>query len=285
MVAWRGLLAHPHLLTAAPPRMCSSEPPHPRRVPISELRRELHRRGVDTSTLFEREEFMRLLARSAPIAPPPPPEPPLERMHVQEVMEELERRGVEYDVLAPSSQLARLLAAARAAAATAAPRPPAAPRSPPPPTPTPGRARRPPPRAPAPPPSRAAASPSANATALQPAAAVADGFAGLVGAVAETLASTALVVSDLAVGALNSSRQGEWRDAPKEWIAKGPLRRVRPPPKAVLLVFCICALRYGLTRSILIGAAAKLSLDIATEFAHRLQARRRDRQPDSALEA
>ena len=41
--------------------------------------------------------------------------------------------------------------------------------------------------------------------------------------------------------------------------------RLKPPPKPVLLLLCVGALRYGLVRTALAASAAKLTIDIGQE--------------------
>ena len=43
------------------------------------------------------------------------------------------------------------------------------------------------------------------------------------------------------------------------------LKGVRLPPKPVLLLLCVCALRFGLTRTALAATSAKLTIDLGQE--------------------
>ena len=98
---------------------------------------------------------------------------------------------------------------------------------------------------------------------------------GLAATVASTVAWTASAVPGLANDALNATTRGEWpKEVPEGWrraLARGPWRLLRPPPKPVLLALCVSALRYGLVRTALVAASAKLTLDLLGDGLRRLR--------------
>ena len=47
----------------------------------------------------------------------------------------------------------------------------------------------------------------------------------------------------------------------------------RPPPKIVLLALCASALRFGPTRTLLVAATCKLSVDVVEDLRQRIQHR------------
>jgi len=96
------------------PSACASD------MTVRELRAALHAAGLDTSSIFEREELERLFMRCQDQDDHNPnhsssdpsynsSDPPIATMHVQEIMDELQERGERYDVLAPEPLLRRQL--------------------------------------------------------------------------------------------------------------------------------------------------------------------------------
>ena len=243
--------------------------------PVSELRKRLADFGIATDAVFEKKELLRLLEEAEQRRPPKPQLPAIESMDLQAVMGELEDRGVGFDVLAPEPSLYALLKKTRAKAgqqATAAWAARVA-------TPPPARAPvAPPPSAPPPSSSSAAAgaqerrttrgaSPhrdlgsfavDAVSTTVGVAKATAENLAPKVGGVIDQLG-----VVPAAAAAASSPKAKRVRDAVKALRTR--LKGVKPPSKPVLLLLCVGALRYGLTRTALAAAAAKLTLEIAQD--------------------
>ena len=50
------------------------------------------------------------------------------------------------------------------------------------------------------------------------------------------------------------------------------LRRVKPPPKPVLLLVCLSALKFGLVRTLLIALTAKLAVELSIDAVQGLRA-------------
>ena len=251
----------------------------------TELSALLKARGVDTTGIFERDELLRLLAE--------PPRasreqlPSIDGMRPREIMEELDRRGVRFDVLAPPQKLSQLLVRARERSPLQAP----APVWPAPPWP----AASAPPAAPVPPPAApvpaAAAEPAPPPPAAEPAAAQtpeppADAPPS-VPAPEASVARDLLPVPEMlpllrGAGAFLSTTLGEAGPALSQVTSKaGPALRNVPRAvqdgtgrlgrrwalsrraKAMLLVVCVCALRFGLVRTVLIAVSLKLSQELA----------------------
>ncbi|KAL3905345.1 MAG: hypothetical protein SGPRY_010944 [Prymnesium sp.] len=293
----------------------------PSKPPISLLRRELESRGIDTRGLYERAEFVRLLAESEGKQQRPRAGlPEVGTMTIQEMMEELDLRAVSYDVLSPSWKLAAELQRARAGQGQRVSQPPT-----------------PPTKAPSPPVPRRAmeenerereelsfmedfsyerAEPShkragqsqqsqrsqqpgveergeqtdraraASSPAAMPstdAAVFVDGAVEAVGSIASKLASATVAIPAIATDLMNVSSPTAWHSpVPQAWkesLTSGPFRRLRPPPKPVLLVICLCALRYGIGRTLIVALAALLSLDIVSDVMRNLQGWKRDHHP------
>ena len=78
----------------------------------AELRSLLQSRGVDTAGIFERGELLRLLTDLPRTERPRLPDP--SDMHAGDIMTELDQLGVDFDVLSPTHTLATLLRRARA---------------------------------------------------------------------------------------------------------------------------------------------------------------------------
>ena len=223
----------------------------------SELRALLRSRGIDTAGVFEREELLRLLA----VAPPPSrSRDSVHDLPLQDIMDELEQRGVAFDVLAPTPLLAQLLVEARASGeqSSDASRAGGAGAPSPAPQPQPHRAA-----------SRAAAthhgsgadSPADTLEETPPAA----GAAGAGAAKGTELLPIARGVA-AGLGALVSSvfaglpLPSEW-SVPDSPLLKRPLR-LGARAKVLLLLFCLCALRYGLVRAVLALTSLKLSQEL-----------------------
>ena len=268
----------------------------------ADARRRLTELGVNTDGVFERSELLRLLETAEERAADAPP--PIASMDLQAIMNELEERGVDFDVLAPQPALMALLQKARRATprpqpATARtaysapppstpvynapparppPSPPAAAASPAPPAP-----RAPPPAPPAAPADEApvqrttrGASPhrdlsslvgEAVTSAVDVAGVVADKLAPTVGGVIDELAPAAKSTVKAAAETASEMASKGAEKLPNGVVqrVRGWLQKARPPPKPVLLLLCVAALRYGLVRTALIASAAKLTIDISNE--------------------
>lgn len=241
----------------------------------SELRALLRSRGIDTTGIFEREELVRLLA----VAPPSNPHDSVHDLPLQVIMDELEERGVAFDVLAPTPQLAQLLVEARAHSSDASRAGASGPS--PGPQPQPHRAAS---RAPAardgggagppadtlegrpPATSAAAAGAASKGTELLP---VAHGVAAGLGKLLST------VFAGLPLPA-------EW-SVPDPPLLKRPLR-LGARAKVLLLLFCLCALRYGLVRAVLALTSLKLSQELLSSAVDTLfpsRSKRGQRREDS----
>ena len=279
-----------------------------------EVKRRLAELGVNTDSVFERSEMLRLLEVAEARAAEAPAEvlPPVGSMDLQGLMNELEDRGIDFDVLAPEPALVSLLHKARKADHRAAPRrqpaaysPPAtyapaqstAPARPPPSPPQPAPSPPPPPAPSSAPPSAApAAATSAPAAATAPseapaqrttrgasphrdlsslvgeavtsavdvASGVAEKMAPAVGGVIDELTPAAQAAAATATATASSGVQKLPRGVVQR--VRGWLQKVHPPPKPVLLLLCVAALRYGLVRTALAATAAKLTLDIGREM-------------------
>ena len=256
-VTWLSLLlpTRPHApLRAPPPALCSP------RVRVSELRRELERRGVSTADVFELEELLRLLdeddqqrsvdqQRCARPSPRPPrragDERDVSELSIVEVLRELQQRGVSHDVLAPDAALVELLRSTRGGAPAAA-RPP----------------RGPPPRRP----------PTGRAPPGSPLEEVADGLASavdwLVPRAVEPLVGIAKAGVEVVASGEAYERAAAVSATPRAKAAavtRRVRRAVQLPPKPVLLGLCVCALKFGPVRTALVAACLKLSVELVHE--------------------
>ena len=250
----------------------------------SEVRRRLAEYGVSTAGVFERSELLRLL-QTAEQAQPSGAPPPVASMDVQSVMAELEERGIDFDVLAPEPALFAALERARSSARgrerrqqsarqAAQQQPARAPRRE---APTPPR-----PRPSPPPPASQPFTPTAAKPAEKPrresrgasqysdlSGLVGDAFGSAVEIVSGAAEKAAPIVGDaiekVSPAAAAAATAGGKRSRGAIQAVRKRLKGVRLPPKPVLLLLCVCALRFGLTRTALAATSAKLTIDLGQE--------------------
>ena len=256
---------------------------------VADLKAELSRRGVAHDDLFEKEALARRLASSQHIRPVRAATQPVDVMSVQDVMAELEARGVGFDVLAPDSALMASLQQARLrdepvpvkrrpASAARSPasrqargRTPATPPTPPPSPPS-----------PPPPPAAAGGSPSQQPIPDEPVIGMTRGasrhrallpllgdtFNGAI----ELLAPAVEQLKPVTATAVANAAKATAARAPSARVvaaARASLRRMQLPPKPIILVLCVSALRFGITRTVLVAVSVKLTLELIQEAADR----------------
>ena len=269
--------------------------------------------------MFERDELVRLLAESDALLPdiPTMQRRPVEAMNVQEIMDELEDCGIEYNVLAPRPVLSQKLREARGYECRAPESQQTTPVDPyDVPYDMPGEelldksrgshvGSQPEARATQPRRDAATAARLANEESLRrsrrasddldPAAAwdeaqrelypvIADAVGGvgsIVGEVIEQLKpATSKAVSATTAAVSGAGVAGGGLRDRLLARARRQLRRFRPPPKPVLLALCVGALRFGVVKTALAAASAKLTIEVARDAATALRARGSDGDDD-----
>ena len=85
----------------------------------------------------------------------------------------------------------------------------------------------------------------------------------------DRIAPVAAAATSSAAAATSSAARVATGARPRAWLAvvRKRLRRVRPPPKPVLLLLCVSALRFGLVRTALAAISVKLAVEVCGDSA------------------